>query len=410
MQFEIPRGTDTERVTVPDPNLLGVLEPNETAPVQDTDAELGRMAEGLAEFVGDSHRVLVLVNDYTRPTPNAAILERLEPVLEGKDVRLLVCLGTHRPPEPDEFERIFGPGFYSRYSRQVACHDCRDRGAMFFKGKTKRGTGVWFNRALLWAERIVAVNSVEPHYFAGYTGGRKSFLPGVAAEETITANHNLVVEPGAAPLRLEGNPVHEDMAEAAAMLLRSVFSVQAVLDRGKALHSLYWGDLVESFERGTRDSHDVYAVPVEKQADVVLSVLLPPYDINFYQSQRAVEFARPLLKNEGIHITVSSCPNGIGNDGFIRVFSGCRQAGDVLECMAGDRRLGWHKSARLAQLLGSYDLYTVVGVDDDTVRSVFMQPFGTVQEAVDTALRRAGAGAGVYVIPDAGGVVPVLST
>ena len=409
MRIDLTTGTGQQPVEIPDANLLGVLEPNEVAPVQDPGAELDRLVAAAAGFLDAGHRVLVLVNDYTRPTPNELILERLEPLLEGRDVRFLVCLGTHRPPRGREFERIFGPGFYARHAGQVDVHDCRDRGKLFFKGKTRRGTPVWFNRGLLRAERIIAVNSVEPHYFAGFTGGRKTFLPGVAAEETTACNHNLVIEPGSAPLRLEGNPVHEDMAEAAAMLLRPVFSVQAVLDRARRLHSLYCGDLVESFARGAEDSRRIYAVPVDRPADIVLSVLGPPYDVNFYQAQRAVEFARPVLKPGGVHITVSACRDGTGDSGFIEVFSGCRRAADVLECMAGDRRFGWHKSARLAQVLARHDLYAVVGIDDATVRRVFMQPFASVQEALDTALRRIGHGAGVYVIPDAGGVVPVLA-
>jgi nickel-dependent lactate racemase len=410
MRIELPYGDATQQLDVPDRNLLGILHPDDSSPAQDTGAELDSAASAAAEFAADAGRVLVLVNDYTRPTPNNEILERLAPALAGREARFMVCLGTHRKPSEDENRQIFGPAFFERQQTQVRFHDCMDKDALVSHGKTSFGTEVWFDRELGWPDKIIAINSIEPHYFAGFTGGRKTFLPGVAGAETIRQNHNMVIRQGSAVFSLKGNPVHEDMTEAAAMLDKPVFSIQVVLDRHKRPYSVYSGDLFQTFDSGTSDCHAVYAVPVKSRADIIVSALPRPYDINFYQAQRAVEFARPVLRPSGVHITVSACRKGIGNDDFIRVFSGCRKSADVLSCMEQDRRLGWHKSARLAQILSAADLYAVVGVADEIVKRVFMQPFPTVQDAFDTALRRMGDDARIYVIPDAGAVVPVLQS
>ena len=441
MRIELSSGGAKQSVEVPDRNLIAVLQPNDCCPFHDTGAALKQAAEAGAAFLDGSQRVLVLVNDYTRPTPNAPILAALDPALRDRDVKYLVCLGTHRPPTEAEYESIFGAEFLksrieNRQSR-ILCHDCRDKKKLFFLGKTGFGTDVWMNKELLWADKVITINSIEPHYFAGYTGGRKGFLPGIAAYETVAANHNMVTSPGSATFGLAGNPVHEDMTEAAKMVSRPVFSIQLVQRDTKTgtvpprvrrsgpeglspvfadrvattgLLSVRSGDVFRSFDEATRDAHKVFAVPVKEKADIILSVLGPPYDINFYQAQRAVEFARPALKSSAVHITVSACFDGVGNDSFVKVFHGCNSPSDIL---SGNRQshsvLGWHKSARLAQIMQTADLYTVMGIDDAVVKSAFMHPFKTAQAALDAAFAKLGKNAKLYVIPDAGSVVPVLA-
>ncbi len=429
VRIELNHARDREPVEIPDRNLIAVLKPNDCCPFHDTDAALKRTADDCAAFLDDSQRVLVLVNDCTRPTPNAPVLAALDPTLRERDVKYLVCLGTHRPPTGPEFETIFGSDFLqsSVANRQspILCHDSKDTAKLFFLGKTSFGTDVWLNKELLWADKVITINSIEPHYFAGYTGGRKGFLPGIAGYDTITQNHNMVTREGSATFSLAGNPVHEDMTEAAKMLTRPVFSIQLVQDRHHNLLSVRSGDLFKSFDEAAADAHTVFAVPVQERADIVLSVLGPPSNINFYQAQRAVEFARPVLKNPSVHITVSACYDGVGNDSFIKVFQGSSSPSEILPAtsspstgssvahrsslIAHHSVLGWHKSARLAQIMQTADLYTVMGIDDAVAKSVFMTPFKTAQSALDAAFAKLGKDAKVYVIPDAGSVVPVLT-
>lgn len=411
VRIELNHARDREPLEIPDRNLIAVLKPNDCCPFHDTGAALKRTAEDCAAFLGESQRVLVLVNDYTRPTPNAPVLAAFGPTLRERNVKYLVCLGTHRPPTEAEFQAIFGADF--RQS-PILCHDSRDKTRLFFLGKTSFGTDVRLNKELLWADKVITINSIEPHYFAGYTGGRKGFLPGIAGYDTITQNHNMVTRDGSATFSLAGNPVHEDMTEAARMLPRPVFSIQLVQDRNHNLLSIRSGDLFKSFDAAAADAHTVFAVPVKERADIVLSVLGPPSNINFYQAQRAVEFARPVLKSPSVHITVSACYDGIGNDSFIKVFHGYSSPSDLLAPHSSllsppSSVLGWHKSARLAQIMQTADLYTVMGIDDAVVKNVFMHPYKTAQDALDAAFAKLGKDAKVYIIPDAGSVVPVLS-
>jgi len=441
VRIELIHAPGKETVEVPDRNLAAILKPNDCCPFHDTSAALRQAAEACARFLGDAQRILVLVNDYTRPTPNAPILTALEPTLRNRDAKYLVCLGTHRPPTEPELARIFGPDFLNSsliaHRSSLLCHDSKDNSRLFFLGKTSFGTDVWLNKELLWADKVITINSIEPHYFAGYTGGRKGFLPGIAGYDTITQNHNMVTRAGSTTFGLKGNPVHEDMTEAARMLPRPVFSIQLSQDRNHNLLSIRCGDLFKSFDEAAADAHTVFAVPVKEKADIVLSVLGPPSNINFYQAQRAVEFARPVLKDPSVHITVSACYDGVGNDSFIKVFQGCSSPSEILQSATCNQQseisspsspssstsvthhssllsphsslLGWHKSARLAQIMQTADLYTVMGIDDAVVKSVFMHPYKTAQAALDAAFAKLGKDARVYIIPDAGAVVPVLS-
>jgi len=409
MRLKITYGAKTETVSVLEQNLLAILQPSHFAqPFCDTSLELERAAQAAIRFLAGSNRVLVLLNDYTRPTPNQEILFHLEPELRNYETKYLICLGTHRPAKENELQSIIGAQIYHRIRDRIIQHDYRDPSRHFIFGKTGFGTTVELNRELLWAERLITINSIEPHYFAGYTGGRKCFVPGSASQKTITQNHNLLLHPASAPFSLKNNPVHEDMTEAAKMVSVPVFSIQMVLNYRHQLVSVHYGDLFSSFEKGCEIAFQVYACPIQQQADIILSVLQPPYSINFYQSQRAVEFALKALKPNGIQITVSCCTDGIGNDDFVQVLQSCKEPAELL-VTGPPATLGWHKAARLAKIMQRAQLYTVMpGVNDDIIKSVFMHPFHSIQSALDSAFAQLGSNATLYIIPDAGALVPVI--
>ena len=409
MKLELGSGPSTQPVDIPDRNLLGIIEPERHEPFHEIETALRRAAEETASFLGPARRVLVLVNDRTRPTPSGLILSSLASVLRQRAVRVLVCLGAHRPAVPAELDLILGPEMRSLSDLNVVQHDCRSVSSLFLMGRTTKGTEVRMNREILWAERIIAVNSVEPHYFAGFTGGRKSFLPGIAGIDGIVQNHNLAVHTAAMPLALEGNPVHADMVEAAQMVPRPIFSIQTVQDRDLRLLSVRSGSLQDSFNQACADARRSYGLTVGHKADIVLSVVRPPGDINLYQSQRAVEFAQSVLNSPSVHITVSSCREGIGDDGFIRTLLKFRDPNEILSQPNGFDYSGWHKAVRLVRIRQRTDLYAVTGLDPDVIRSAVMTPFATVQEAIDAAISHIGPDARVYVIPDAAAVVPIYA-
>ena len=186
-------------------------------------------SKDFASFVSDKKRILVVVNDHTRSTPTAEVLKCLE--LNGKEVTTVVTTGSHRSPDPMELEGILG-GKTPPYGGSVVVHNSKDKSSLKSIGKTSRGTELSFNSLLFEADGIIPVASVEPHYFAGYTGGRKFLLPALAGLDSIANNHCLAAEESSRVLRLEGNPVHDDFMEALEMFGRfdDIFSIQLVLN------------------------------------------------------------------------------------------------------------------------------------------------------------------------------------
>lgn len=411
MQLAVPFGDTGEIVTIPDGRLQAVLAA-ESAPARDA-AELIRRSvaapvsgEPLGAFVRPGEKLLVLVNDATRPTPTALMLETLWDAISESDLGFLVATGTHRPPTKTELEHIFGR-HWPVVSGRVAVHDARDHGQLTQTGRTTRGNDVFLNRRVAEAKRILVLSSVETHYFAGYTGGRKIILPGVAGFETIERNHRLAMEAGTCSLALEGNPVHLEMEEALATVAADIFAVLAVLGRDHGIQTACSGDIGDAFHAATLAVDTLYSVPAPGDADIVIAVATHPLDLDFYQAQKAIENGKLILRDGGILILVSACRDGVGNDAFMDIMIEAGSPARVAELARAGYRLGHHKAARLAELAERAEMWAVVGVGDDVARAAFMRPFATVQKALNEALA-ARPDAGIIVLMDAGITVPRL--
>jgi len=217
MSVDIPYGKENISITINE--SYDMLLPNKV----EIKNEIKTIQEALSypintvtfeQFANKSEKLLVIVNDATRPTPTAKVLEFLSPILNTHPhVRFIVATGVHRPPTEDEYQFIFGKT-YDIFKNQIVAHNARKKEDMTYLGKSKNGTEMYINKMVPEFGNVLVIGSVEPHYFAGYTGGRKSFLPGVASYKTIEMNHKLALSDEACSLALNGNPVHEDMVDA----------------------------------------------------------------------------------------------------------------------------------------------------------------------------------------------------
>jgi len=255
---------------------------------------------------------------------------------------------------------------------------------------------------------LVIITSVEPHYFAGYTGGRKSFLPGVAAFKTIEQNHRLAMTPEAQALRLDGNPVHEDMMDAIKELRdMPIFAIQVVLDRHQQIYKVAAGDLNRSFHKAVEWANQVFCVDIHEKADVVISVASYPMDVDLYQSQKAIENGKWALKPGGSIILVSKCRSGVGDEAFYDQLSRSKDPDQVLRNLGVEYKLGHHKAAKMAELAKCAEIHAVTSLEDKTLHNINIVPFPTVQEALDAVLRRRPT-AKVMIIFEGSVVVPRL--
>jgi nickel-dependent lactate racemase len=277
-------------------------------------------------------------------------------------------------------------------------------------GTTERGTPLALNRRVAEAHKIVAISSVEPHYYAGYTGGRKSFFPGAASYQTMEHNHRLALEEGVAPLALAGNPVHEDLVAAMGTLKgKEIYSLQVVLDRFHRICAAFAGSLEGSFSAAVQKAREVFAVEIRAQADIVVTVAPAPMDIDLYQAHKAIEHGKPALKEGGIMILVARCPMGVGNEGFCRLLSRAADPEEVYALIEGSYNLGDHKAAKIADLAAKAQIWGVTDLEPTIMEEAFIRPYPDLQGALNAAIAEQGPHAQVLFLMNGSMLVPIIS-
>ncbi len=420
MRIDVPWGAGMTPVDIEQRRVAGVL----GADVEEASDPAGVLRAAMTapgsefqEFLEvATSPLLVVVNDGTRPTPSADVLAELRPALEawlhGQDkvLSFVVATGTHRAATPQELDRIFGSDLVKAHAERISSHDAKDRDSLVKLGRTVRGTKVWVNRLLAEARSVLLINSVEPHYFAGYTGGRKSLFPGLAGYETIWANHSLSMEDGSEHLVLQGNPVHEDLQESLTLGIagKHIYSIQLVLDKGHRIGFAAAGSLPESFAQARAVADKQFVLDLERRYEVVVAVAPHPMDCNFYQTNKAVQSGALAVKDGGVLIVVSECTYGLGeNQTLYDMLSAADSPSDAL-ARAGREEyiLGVQQATRIASILQKAEIWVVSSLRDQDVRSMFMTPFFSVQEAVDAALARQGEAAQVLFLTEASITVP----
>ena len=416
MKLSIPYLDRNFPLDIPDENLLCVAEPNDIESGGNEDETLTRALDAgrVPQFLDGARSVLVIINDATRPTPTAAMLKALLPSFEAAgikpaDISLLVATGAHRAPTEEEYRAILGD-LYGLFRPCCAAHDSKNAGEMVSLGVTRRGTPVALNRRVVEAERIVVTGSVEPHYFAGFTGGPKAFLPGVAAYESIKINHEHALESEAKTLALTGNPVREDIDEAARFIKAPVFSLMTVLDKNQKTAAAFSGDLMASFREAVELSKKIFSVSVPEKADIVISVAKHPMDIDLYQSQKAIDNGALALRDGGTLILVASCRDGLGDQSYARLLVSAASPADALEKIRREYRLGYHKAAKMALVSGRATIRAVTELPAPELKAMFIESSPSPQAALDEALKKAKAQGievpKVLVLPDGCVTVP----
>ncbi len=424
MRIDVPWGTGNITVEVADGQVAGVLGARVDA-AQDPEAVLRaaieRPGRSLSAFLADAPSpLIVVVNDGTRPTPSADVLTVVRPRLEtwlqssGGELAFVVATGTHRGALPQELDHIFGPELVRVHAERIFSHDAKAADQMVALGRTSRGNEIRVNRLLADAGSVLLINSVEPHYFAGYTGGRKSLFPGLAAYETVWANHRLSMKPGSASLVLEGNPVHEDLQEALEIGIagKHVYSIQLVLDKDHRVGFASAGSLEETFREAVTVADRQFVLELERPYEVVVAVAPHPMDCNLYQTNKAIQSGALAVKDGGILIVVSECTFGLGeNQTLFDMLSAAESPqAAIRQANVEEYRLGVQQATRIASILERAAIWTVSTLRDEDVRAMFMTPCADLQTAIDDALAQQGPGAQVLFLMEASITVPRVGT
>ncbi|MEM3372445.1 MAG: nickel-dependent lactate racemase [Candidatus Korarchaeum sp.] len=354
----------------------------------------------------DARKVLISVNDATRLIPTPRLLDHILRRVRA-ELRIMVATGSHRAPTEEEYRDSILGHHYDSLRRMTVAHDAK-RSDFVDLGTTSRGTPILVNRELFEHDLVITLSSVEPHYFAGYSGGRKMIAPGLCMYETIERNHKLALLPEAALGKLEGNPVHEDLEEIAKAVAKEVriFSVNTAISGEGHVWAAESGDLFDSFYAIIRRVEENYSVSLPEEPEVVVAVAPKQMGIDLYQAQKAIEAAKLVTRKGGVIILVAPCWDGIGPRNFYDLLTS-GPIEEVRRRIWEGYKLGYHKAAKLIEALENYRILAVTGLEDDVLRRIGIEPFRSVQEAVDEAL--SSVKGGVAVLPEASVCVPRVS-
>jgi nickel-dependent lactate racemase len=418
--MELKYGEKTFSLALPGKNLLKVIAANpkavSLAPGEIITAALDGCEKQISEIC-PSGKVVIVTSDITRYTGSEIYLpmlvERLNSAgVPDSNITIVIALGIHRKQSDSEHKKITG----SLFGRiKVVDHECDDPGKLVTAGVTASGIEVTINRTVAEADHLILTGTIGFHYFAGFGGGRKSILPGVASRAACMVSHFNVLNKGegsgknsfAVTGNLENNPVHDAMVEACAMV-NPDFVLNTVLSPHKRIIAAFAGHWQDAHESGCRYYAENFAYPLKKQADlVVVSCGGFPKDINLIQAHKSMEYGSQALKEGGVMILLAECRDGYGNATFFNWFS---FAGlDSFEKrLRSHYEINGQTAYSLLQKALRFRIILVSTLPQEEVRTMRMTPASSLEQAMQVASDMLPEDFTAYVIPEGGTVLPVM--
>jgi nickel-dependent lactate racemase len=341
-QIKVPYGNGYQEAQLDDSIPVQIVDPEcpeVTTPVTQLIAEALDNPIGtkrLEEMVTPEDHITIIVNDHTRPGPNAeivdAIMKRLEKVGVPDDhVEFVVATGSHRASTPEELDKILGEEYHRRI--RVHNHDCQNDEEHVYLGETESGMPLWVDKRVAEASFIITTGLIAPHHAAGFSGGRKSIVPGVAGIKTLHIHHSLPIRPFEPAMGyFEENPFHLAALEAAKKT-NVRFIVNAVQDVHKQNIACVAGDLQKAHEAGVAICRKANTVEVKELADVVVaSPGGAPRDCNLYQAQKALSVAEVFgKKGDCTFILCARAEDGVGEGVFRQWLEEAKTPEEVIE-------------------------------------------------------------------------------
>ncbi|MCH7987619.1 MAG: nickel-dependent lactate racemase [Planctomycetes bacterium] len=423
MRITLDYGKTGLEVELPDENVVGPLQIRPTEPLADPQKELDKLLANpvgtlpLSELAQGKQSACILICDLTRPVPNELILTRILHTLEqagmpSENILILIATGLHRPNLGDEIVELVGSKIAQKY--RVENHYGKNLDEHTFLGNSPRGVPAWIDSRYLNAELKITTGLIEPHLMAGYSGGRKLICPGISALETVKIWHgpDFLEHPRADYGMLAGNPVHEENT-AIAKMAGCDFIVNVTLDEKRHVTSIVAGDMEQAFQKGVEFIEAVVKAEVSQPCDVVVTSSAGyPLDTTFYQSIKGLTGVLPIVKEGGTIIIAAGLTEGIGSPEFQQLF----QENETLDIFM-ERILGkdyfvmdqWQLEELAKVCRKAKVKYVSDGLSAETLKTLFVEPVSSVEQAVSEALQEYGASARIAVIPKGPYVMPVLS-
>lgn len=416
VNIPIGRGTVSARI----PNLIAVAEPAYMPGVPDARAEIRRaIAEPigsapLAELARGKRNAVIVINDITRPYPGGLMVEEIASQLNAAGmpdsaISLLVAYGQHRENTVKELSEQYSRAVIERF--KIIHHHASAPEENVTVGCTAGGVSVTINRAFADADLKILTGCITPHQFAGFSGGRKSVIPGIAGIDAIKKHHSFPIRPEAISLgRLEGNRFHEESLEAA-RIAGVDFIVNAVDNTERELVRCVAGDLAAAYMAGVEVSRRIWTAEIDQRPRIV--VVSPggfPRDFDLHQSQKSLGCAEMVLPDGGGVVLCAHCPDGAGKPGAL--LKKAQTLDELIDDFMVHGMLpgGNGKAYMLARAAKKFRIVLAgCSIPKEELREMFFDGYDTVEEAVAALMEELGDDAPVLVIPNASEIIPVVS-
>jgi len=365
----------------------------------------------LREIVKPGQTVCFIVNDPTRVANSEVLMPLLldemnQAGIPDAQMFVIFAAGAHRELSEKEMAELVGPEAARRV--RMFNSDAYDPNQFQYVGTTSRGTRVSFHKRAVEADHIVCTGSIVHHYFAGFGGGRKAMLPGVASYETICRNHALMLEPGAEIGRLKGNPVYEDQIEGVEFR-RPSFLLNVVLNEKKEFLKVFAGDYIQAHLVACEFVDRVYGVPIPRPADIVIATCGGyPKDINVYQLQKTMDNAWVAVREGGVVIILGECEEGVGSDQYLQWMEENKTPEKIEEKTRCEFIVGGHKAYAVTRLMKKARFILVSGLKPELARTLLFEPAGDMAEALKIAAAHAGPNPEILLMPQGSLTVPIL--
>jgi len=416
MELSLPYGKKELFIDVPEENLLGVLQPRKFEPEKNPEDIIKEAlqnpvgTERIGEIIRKKEKkdkIVIVVDDHTRPCPTAKILpplleELYSSGIKDENILIIFATGSHRTTKPEEAETLLGEDIASKIS--YISNDCWGDDFVYI-GITSKGTRVNIKKAFHEADVKILTGDVEIHYFAGYGGGRKSILPGVCSYSTIQQNYKKnFFHPNSKPGVLDGNPMYENMTEAAR--LAGVDFTLNVVQTENGIVGAFSGDFDSVLKYGAALVDRIYKVHAKEKADIVVtSANGSPHDIDLYQAYKALHLGLNVVKDKGVIILVAECKegvgNGIGHQNYYKWMRRFKTKDEMQKELKREFTIGGHKAYYHLKALERVNIFLVSDMPRKEVEGIFRLRYGeTPDKALKKAFEITGKDAKVLAIPE----------
>lgn len=419
MKISLPYAKAQLEADVEDRRLVGVYRSALPVAASDPAAEVEAALDApigsprLEELSRGRKTAVVIASDHTRPVPSKILMPKLlERLRRGNpeiDITILIATGFHRLTTREELVAKFGEEIVAK--EKIVVHDSSDAASLVEAGTLPSGGRLIVNRLVMEADLVCSEGFIEPHFFAGFSGGRKSILPGVVSRTTVLANHcaEFIASPFARTGNLEGNPIHRDMLFAA-KTAKLAFILNVVIDGEKRIVKAFAGDRELAHAEGCAFLKGIAKISVPESDIVITSNGGYPLDQNVYQSVKGMTAAEAVCRDGGVIIMCASCADGAGGESFRRNLSEAKSPQEILDRVAKVPRDKTEPDQWEFQILARVlSKHTVIMVtrdcDHGMLESMHMKTASSLPEAIEMASAIVGGDSRIAVIPDGVSVI-----